>query len=477
MRPLLRIFAGDRPRSPIDNRPLAVESGQNHRHGHRRVLEIAAFYGVLLTTLIVAVPNGTVNDRGRSTFVFAICIFAFIRFVENVWKGGFKLADPLLLTPAIGVVILAVLQLFPEYLGSGFATEDPNETKRFIATFTALILAGEILLRYTTTRRRLLALIYVVLIVGVGSGLFGLLRQILPNGENFLTEYVIGPNAAYAQFVNRNHFGFLMEMTTGVLLGLVLRAGISQSLKLLCWVTIGIIGVSTILANSRGAILSMVGLGVFAIIFHFLVGREYENGNQSTKQRVPAIERVKAVLLPVAACCIFAVVSVLLIAFVGGDAVASRIETIQGEIKTTEDGKVERSKIWQSTIELIKQHPVAGVGFGAYAVGITRFDTFPGDSSLEQAHNDYLEILANGGIIAFLLMLFFFAVLFARIRGKLNSPASRLRNASCFGAATGIVGVMLHSFVDFGLHVTINALIFIILVVISTARLSGFEEA
>ena len=70
---------------------------------------------MLLTTLIVAVPNGTVNDRGRSTFVFAICIFAFIRFVENVWKGGFKLADPLLLTPAIGVVILAVLQLFPEY--------------------------------------------------------------------------------------------------------------------------------------------------------------------------------------------------------------------------------------------------------------------------------------------------------------------------------------------------------------------------
>lgn len=459
------------------DRPLAIKSGQNHRRGHRSALEIVAFYGVLLTTLIVAVPNGTVNDRGRSTFVFVICIFAFIRFVENVWKGGFKLADPLLLTPAIGVVTLAVLQLFPEYLGSGFATEDPNETKRFIATFTALILAGEILLRYTTTRRRLLALIYVVLIVGVGSGLFGLLRQILPDGENFLTEYVIGPNAAYAQFVNRNHFGFLMEMTTGVLLGLLLRAGLSQSLKLLCWVTIGMIGVSTILANSRGAILSMVGLGLFAISFHFLAVRASENGSPLRRQRMPRGKRLKALLLAVAACCIFAVASVLLIAFVGGDAVASRIESIQGEIKSTDDGKIRRSEIWQSTIELIKHHPVAGVGFGAYAVGITRFDKFPGDWPLEQAHNDYLEIVANGGIIAFLLTLFFFAVLFVRIRGQLNSPASRLRNASCFGAATGIVGVMLHSFVDYGLHVTINALIFVILVVISTARLSGFEEA
>ena len=477
MRPLLRIFAGGRLRSPRHDGPLAIESGENHRHGGRRFLEIAAFYGVLLTTLIVAVPNGTVNDRGRSTFVFAICIFAFIRFVEKISKGGFKLADPLLLTPAIGIVILATLQLFPEYLGSGFATEDSYETKRFIATFTALILAGEILLRYTTTRRRLLALIYVVLIVGVGSGLFGLLRQILPGGENFLTEYFIGSNAAYAQFVNRNHFGFLMEMTTGVLLGLLLRAGLSQSLKLLCWVTIGIIGVSTILANSRGAILSMVGLGVFAIIFHFLVGGDNANARELKNRRMPAVQRLKALLLPVAACCIFAVVSVLLIAFVGGDAVASRIETIQGEIKSTEEGKAERSKIWQSTIELIKQHPATGVGFGAYGVGITRFDSFSGESSLEQAHNDYLEILANGGIIAFLLMLFFFAVLFIRIREQLNSAASRLRKACCFGAATGIVGVMLHSFVDFGLHVTINALIFIVLVVISTARLSGLEEA
>lgn len=464
----------------------AMISIKSFRIKNSLILENVAFYGVLVSILLAAVPNGTVDPWNESLFTLSICLFAIIRVVENLLIGNFKLADPLLLAPLTGIVILAFLQLIPTYLGNEFnslpyiesiASADQYETKRFITIFTAFLLTGEILLRYATTRRRLLTLIYLVITIGVGSALFGLFRQIFPISENSLFESVIGQNADYAQFINRNHFAFLMEMTLGLLIGLVLKAKLAQSLKLMCWLTIAIVCIVTIMANSRGAILSMTGLGLFAIFVHFSTrNKQTDNYVIKNSGKISINDRLKVFLLPIAVCCIFVCVAVFTGAFVGGDPVATRIESIQNEVQENEDNKIQRSEIWQSTIELIKKNPVTGVGFGAYGMTITQYDHLSGNYSLQQSHNDYLEVLANGGIITFLLMLIFLVILFIRIRKQFAS-VSRLQKASCFGTTIGIVGVMLHSFVDFGLHTTINALVFIVLIVISTARLSNFEKA
>jgi hypothetical protein len=47
---------------------------------------------------------------------------------------------------------------------------------------------------------------------------------------------------------------------------------------------------------------------------------------------------------------------------------------------------------------------------------------------------------------------------------------NRFRRAACFGATIGIIGVAVHSPVDFGLHMMINALIFTTLIVIATSK-------
>jgi hypothetical protein len=63
-----------------------------------------------------------------------------------------------------------------------------------------------------------------------------------------------------------------------------------------------------------------------------------------------------------------------------------------------------------------------------------------------------------------------FAVRFVKdARRNLQSSVPWAR-AAALGALTGIFGVVIHSFVDFGLHITANALIFCVLVVIATRR-------
>lgn len=445
-------------------------------------LEKVAFYGLLVTILLAAVPNGAVNSGSKSLLVSFIVVFAFIRLCEGVITQNFNLADPVLLAPLVGVLFLAVIQILPlttlaeelnasRYL-AGVASFDYYETKTFIIHFTALLLAGEILFRYTDSEKRLLALIGLVLVVGAGSALFGLLRGIYPIGEELVFGAVVSDRARYAQFINRNHFGYLMEMTLGVLIGLLLKARLRNGWKLIFWILLSVTCVATILVNSRGTIISTVGLGLFAVFLYFATkGKSRRKHYRDEKHhRSPAFERAKTILLPIVFSCFLFVISVFTVALIGGDTVASRIESTRDEIQQEDGGRLKRTEIWQSTTELIKNHPVTGVGFGAYGVAVTAYDRSSGRRSLQRAHNEYLEILANGGIVAFVLVLVFLGILFLRIHQRLKSK-SRFRKASCFGATIGIFGVLLHNLVDFGLHTTINALIFTCLVVIAARQL------
>jgi O-antigen ligase len=165
---------------------------------------------------------------------------------------------------------------------------------------------------------------------------------------------------------------------------------------------------------------------------------------------------------------------VLIVAFIGGDAVVTRIEKIGTEVETLDNSGINRNRIWSSTVDLIKARPLVGSGFGAYEVAISEFDSSSGNYDLKQAHNDYLEILANGGIVGLLLFAMFAVVVILRVFEILRGSES-FRNACCFGAVVGIFGVLIHNFVDFGLHVLINALMFVVLVVIAIARIKNIE--
>src|SRR5258706_10495495 len=93
----------------------------------------------------------------------------------------------------------------------------------------ALVPTAALLLRFTTTRRRLTMLVYVVVGIGLGSTLFGFIRKWFQYKAGFLLPHlqlddgtVLGIGG-FGQFINHNHFAFLVEMSLGLLLGLMLQ--------------------------------------------------------------------------------------------------------------------------------------------------------------------------------------------------------------------------------------------------------------
>ena len=285
----------------------------------------------------------------------------------------------------------------------------------------------------------------------------------------------LGLGDGFAQFINRNHFAFLMEMTLGLLVGVQLKFRLPNIYRPVIWLMTGIMLVAVIMSQSRGGIFSVLGIGIFAIFL--IVNSRSPAIATSDSKEVRSIStsgflRSNKILLTLTCIVVFLSISVFMIAFVGGDPVVTRIERLQNEIQERPENRFRRLDIWKATLELIKTRPVAGSGFGAYPVAITPFDQSSGRMTLQQAHDEYLDLVANGGFVAFGMMMLFLVLVFRRASVQLNSK-DPFRSAVCFGAILGIVGVLLHNTVDYGLRTTVNAFVFIVLIVACTARVTA----
>ncbi len=119
-----------------------------------------------------------------------------------------------------------------------------------------------------------------------------------------------------------------------------------------------------------------------------------------------------------------------------------------------------RTQIWRDTIALIKDYPGTGCGIGAYESCLLRYKTVAPMMTVDYAHNDYLQVLAELGVIGFIAGLIFVANIFqhaARAIVFATSLDQRYIAIACVGSMTAI---LLHSFVDFNMYVPANGLLF-----------------
>ncbi|MBD0370064.1 MAG: O-antigen ligase family protein [Pyrinomonadaceae bacterium] len=433
------------------------------------------FYALLVLIPLTAIPYGTVDPLWEALFECVVFALAIIYILEVAVDGKIDSGSVGLILPLLLFVAYALIQTLP--LGSGnqspAVTEmwyaisaDPFQTRRWAVKVLALILAGAMLFRYTNTERHLRLLVYTILLTGTASALFGIFRQSTQRAKGFLFLSGLQPEFGYAQFINKNHFAFLAEMALGLTLGALISREVRRERKLI-YLTVSLpLWAALILSGSRGGIFSLLGQILFLVMMWTMAGRTARLGISHRLQ----LDRLKGAW-PVRLLLLCGLLAFILIGtiWMGGDPLVSRLESVQGEINQTESSEqgTSRREIWRSTWMLIKEHPVTGVGFGGYWTAIPQYHMASGEATPQEAHNDYLELLASGGFIALLPATWFLVAFLRRVR-KVWKTSVGYPRAAQLGALTGIFGVALHSMVDFGLHITSNALTFTALLVIAS---------
>jgi O-antigen ligase len=124
-----------------------------------------------------------------------------------------------------------------------------------------------------------------------------------------------------------------------------------------------------------------------------------------------------------------------------------------------------RGWIWRDAWSMFKAHPVTGVGLGAFGTVYPTFTESDNALSVTEAHNDYLQILSDGGLIGAALLIWFLVAVTQQMSAAMRSH-DQLRAAIALGASAGIVGMLVHSFFDFNLQLPAQTMLFLLLMAI-----------
>src|SRR5438552_3637221 len=195
-----------------------------------RLLGRVIFYGLLATIVLSAIPYGTVQPAWIALFECLVFIFGLLGLLDLLFAKAPLPAGISLAVPVIVLCLFILFQALPLFAGQNEVvpklrlsiSADRFSSLQLAIKLFALLVAGVLLLRYARTETRLRVLVYVVISIAVASALFGLIRQGGQNGPNWLLP-LPNPGRGFAQFVNRNDFGFLVEMALGLTLGLLAR--------------------------------------------------------------------------------------------------------------------------------------------------------------------------------------------------------------------------------------------------------------
>ncbi len=300
--------------------------------------------------------------------------------------------------------------------------------------------------------RRLLN--YLTLFVGCYAFL-GLVQFFQP-GEKVFWFFADWPNRTshhFASFVNGNHYASLIGMVFPLLVICTLitvpSAGYGRfrdrfmemftdnqlSLGILFCVITPLAMVSVFFSLSRGGTLSLIGSSV--VLLALLIADRNLQGKMLTFVLVITF-------------------SVVLFGFFGWDPLMNRFSNTFYETGGLKD---QRLIYWIDSIQLFLAAPLTGSGAGTFVDAYPLWQTAETNGLIvDHAHNDYVELLTNLGLVGVGLVFWFWASLFLAAIPALKKRRNKLARLASIGAISGLVAILLHSFTDFNLAIPVNGL-------------------
>jgi O-antigen ligase len=279
-----------------------------------------------------------------------------------------------------------------------------------------------------------------VVIAAIEAG-YGTLNLVSGNETIILSKRVDYLNAATGTLISKNHFAYLMEMMLPVAAGCVasLRVAMASDKRrsdqrgpqsIVIGVVTALIATALLLSASRMGIASMA-LSTLIIML--------------ITPRLPGAPKVrKRLRWTFASGAALACVYTLAIGVEGTFARAGLIWT------DFVDGRL---PIWRATWNMFADRPLFGHGWGTFVDIHASYKPAPTGLYSPHAHNEYLQVAGESGIIGLAIVLLLVGSFLYGLRGKLTAPGNEADQPIRVGLAIAILSVFIHSVTDFGLRI------------------------
>lgn len=394
-----------------------------------------------------------------------------ILWLSEAWlKKEFRFSTNKLQLPLLGLILIGLIQLLPlrSLDISGALLDAPAISSLSLASYATRFAVVQLIvyfvflaasLTFINSPKRLKYIVLTVIIFASLMAIYGILQR-LANLEAIYGARIPHQAVSFASFINGHHFAAFMEMTVGLTLGLLFGEATKKDKRFLLVIACVIMGMAVVFTSSRGGMLSLLSVISFIVTANLLkkptTENDSESGNKTNYRRNFAfVAGGLAIIISLFGAVIF----------LGGD--ESLLRGV-GLVNNQEDVSNGRIHFWQTAWRIFLDYPILGAGLDAFGTVFTRYDTWNGIYRLEQAHNDYLQILVDAGVVGFACVAAFIYLLFKQSIGVITKAKDGFQQNVAIGALAGCFGILLHSFFDFPLRTPSNALFFLTLTALAT---------
>ncbi|MBZ5722049.1 MAG: O-antigen ligase family protein [Acidobacteriia bacterium] len=406
-------------------------------------LDSIVFYGSFGLLSFAPLAFGAVEPWAIFVMEATAALLFTLWAVRQFQTGELRISDNPLFRPMLAFGVLVALQLATGSTAYRWATSSNALLYGAYGMLCFLVVQS---LRRT---RQVRTLAWAFSIYGFAVATFALMQSMSANGKLYWLRTPRSGGWIYGPYVNHNHYAGLMEMLVPVPLVVALSRQVHGPRKRLAIVAASVMASSIFLSGSRG------GMTALAVQLSLLAAFTIRKDKEKEESRKPVL-----------AIAVFLVILVGLLAWLGGGELTQRLASIHTEAQQ-ELSEGTRLAMDRDGLKMFARKPVLGWGLGVFPEVYPQFRSFYTNFFVNAAHNDYVQLLVETGLLGFAVLLWYVVVLYRSALKKTRNWTTDTSGAVALAALLGCTGILVHSFLDFNLQIPANAALFYVLSVIA----------
>lgn len=420
---------------------------------------------VLLIFLIIFTPlaYASVTILPLTILETTVALMVLFWFLEMFFKGSITFIKTGLFLPLFLFISLAILQLLP--LPPGFIKFISGNTFDLYHRFMPAQTPGQwlplsiysqasiaelfklasfigvffLIINKIETKKQIDLIINIIIFFGLTISLFGIIQKFSYSERVYWFDPAQSAGSPFGPFANRNNFSGYINMIMPLGLGYFLT-DMPLAKRCIYGFSVGMMSLALFLSLSRSGIaVYFFTLILILVLVHF----------KDTFKR----ESMTAYIW-------FFLVFCLLVFMMEAKIILARFSTLFKEQAFFVFG---HGYSWLDIIRIWRDFPLFGTGLGTFGNISAMYKTSPAQTSFSYAHNDYLQLLSETGLVGLISIALFFMFYFKSVVRAWFKRHDLYVVSLVLGGLVSICGMLVYSLLDFNLHIPANGLLFFII--------------